>query len=76
MSQIILKTFLNNTYFLTLNVLFLELMERMKIIIIILNYVVWGDFLGLVMSIEQPKFQLKFKGTTKNFDLKCQLDNP
>jgi hypothetical protein len=74
-SQIILKTFLNKTYFLTLNVLFLELMKRMKIIRIILNYIVWGDFLGLVMSIEQPKFQLEFKGTTINFDLQCQLDH-
>jgi hypothetical protein len=35
-------------------------MERMKIIILF-NYVVGRDFLGLVMSIEQSKFQSKFK---------------
>jgi hypothetical protein len=35
-------------------------MEKMKIIIIF-NYVMGKDFLGFVMSIEQPKFQPKFK---------------
>jgi hypothetical protein len=38
-------------------------MERIKIIIIF-NYVVGRDFLGLVISIEQPKFQSEFKETT------------
>jgi hypothetical protein len=48
-------------------------MERMKIIIIF-NYVVGREFLGLVISIEQSKFKSKFKGTTINFDLNFQLD--
>jgi hypothetical protein len=39
------------------------LLEIMKIIIIS-NYIVGRGFLGLVMSIEKPKFQLKFKETT------------
>jgi hypothetical protein len=38
-------------------------MEIMKIIIIF-SYVVGRDFLGLVMSIEQLKFQSEFKDTT------------
>jgi hypothetical protein len=48
-------------------------MEIMKIIIIF-NYVVSKDFLGLGISIEQPKFQSKFKGTSIDFDLNWQLD--
>jgi hypothetical protein len=43
-------------------------------IIIIFNYVVGKDFLGLGISIEQPKFQSKFKGTSIDFDLNWQLD--
>jgi hypothetical protein len=44
-------------------------------IIIIFNYVVSKDFLGLGISIEQPKFQSKFKGTSIDFDLNYQLDH-
>jgi hypothetical protein len=54
---------LNKTHFLTLIVLLLKIMERMKIIIIF-NYVVDRDFLGFVMSIEQSKFQSEFKKKT------------
>jgi hypothetical protein len=62
----ILKTFLNKINFSTLNVILLEIMEIIKIIIIIIifNYIVGRDFLGLMMSIEQPKFQSEFKKNT------------